>query len=367
MFMPISSIAAKKNNSPLNQIIKTEPDCISFPKEDDLIQVKLLKKTPKAVYFDLDKFGTGVVYGVELSNAKHLLKELKPGDAVSAKIIDMENENGLVELSLAGAHEQRNWQELKQLRENGEPLNVKITGANSGGLVANISEIKAFMPVSQLANEHYPRMINGDRSKILEELKKFVGQEMKVKIIDLNPRTDKLIISEREASEQNVKQLMDKYKAGDDVDVIVSGIADFGVFVRFADNPAIEGLIHIFELSHRIIDSPKELVEINDSLKAKIIEIKDGRVYLSLKALKPNPWETAAEKLKEGKEIKGVVYKFNPFGAYVNFKDDLQGLIHVSEFGSPEEMRNKLEIGKEYEFIVESLDPKEKRLTLKLA
>lgn len=365
MFM--SGIIVKRNNPALNQLIKTEPELISFLKEGDLIEAKLLKKTPRAAYFDLDKFGTGIVYGAELANAKGLLKDLKIGQTATAKIIELENEDGFVELSLAGAHQQKNWQELKELKDKEEVLNVKIIGANSGGLVANINEIKAFLPVSQLSNEHYPRVDSGDKNKILEELRKFVGQELKVKIIDFNPRTGKLIISERGASEENIKQLLEKYKPGDVVNAVVSGIADFGVFIRFSDNPAIEGLIHIFELDYRLIDNPNEVVKINEPVRAKIIEIKDGRVFLSLKALKPDPWEAVGDKLKEGQEVSGVVYKFNPFGAYINLEDGLQGLLHVAEFGDPEEMKEKLEVGKKYQFIIESIKPEERRIILKLA
>ena len=356
----------KKINSPLSQLMKTEPDLISFLREGDLIEVKLLKKAPRAAYFDLDKFGTGIIYGIELSNARNLLKDLKAGDSVAAKIIDLENESGFVELSLAGAHQQKNWQELRELKDNEEALTVKIVGANSGGLVTTVNEVKAFLPVSQLTSEHYPRVDNSDRNKILEELRKFVGQEIKVKIIDLNPRTNKLIISERGVIEQNIRELIEKYKVDDVIDAVVSGIADFGVFVRFADNPTIEGLVHIFEIDHRLIDNPKEVIKINEPVRAKIIEIKDGRVFLSLKALKPDPWETIGDKFKEGQEVNGVVYKFNPFGAYINLEHGLQGLLHIAEFGSPEEMKKELEIGKQYQFIVESIEPKEKRLVLKL-
>lgn len=356
----------KKIDSAVGQLIKTEPDLISFLKENDLTEAKLLRKTPKAVYFDLGKFGTGIVYGVELLNSKNIVKNLNTGEPITAKIIDIENDEGYVELSLAGAHKQKNWQEIKAVKEKEETLTVKIIGANSGGLVANVNEIKAFLPVSQLSSEHYPRVDDGDRRKILEELRKLVGQEIKVKIIDFNPRADKLIISERGVMEQDIKELLNQYKAGDVINGIVSGIADFGAFVRFVDQPGIEGMIHISEIDHRLIDTPKEAVKIDEEVKAKIIEIKDSQVFLSLKALKPNPWETAAEKFKEGQEVSGVVYKYNPFGAYINLEHDLQGLIHVAEFGSQEEMRNKLEIGKKHHFIIESIKPEEKRILLKI-
>jgi len=355
----------KKTVSPVGQLIKTEPDLISFLKEGDLIEAKLLEKTPRAAYFDLDKFGTGIIYGIELVNAKNILKNLKPGDWVTAKVLVLENENGFVELSLDSAQQQKNWQQLKELKESGEILTVKIIGANSGGLVAKINDIKAFLPVSQLSNEHYPRVENAEKNKILEELRKFVGKEMKVKIIDLNPRTNKLIISERDVIEQDIKEFINRYKVGDVIEGVVSSIADFGVFVRFTDNPIIEGLIPVFELEHRLIDNPKEVVEINESVKAKIIEIKDGKISLSLKALKPDPWENIGDKFKVGQEVIGTVYKFNPFGAYINLEHGLQGLIHVAEFGGLEEMKEKLQLGKEYQFIIESIKPEEKRIILK--
>src|SRR6185437_9229356 len=159
-------------------------------------------------------------------------------------------------------------------------------------------DLKAFLPVSQLSLEHYPKVPDGDRTKIAEELKKFAGTEMNVKIIDANPRTNKVIVSEREVLSANVKELLTAYTVGQVVDCVVSGAADFGVFVRFTDNPQIEGMIHISELDYKLIDNPKELVKVNDPLKAKIIDIKEGRVFLSLKALKEDPWQKANDYFK---------------------------------------------------------------------
>ncbi|MCX6702661.1 MAG: S1 RNA-binding domain-containing protein [Candidatus Wolfebacteria bacterium] len=359
-------ITTKKTISPMANLIKSETDLISFLKPGDLAEAKLLKRTGRKVYFDLGKFGTGIVYGIELQNAKSLIRNFEMGQAVSAKVVDLDGEEGLVELSLAGAHRQKNWQEIKDARDTNEAITLKITGANSGGLIADMSGMKAFLPVSQLASNHYPRVQDADKSKILEELKKLVGEELKVKILDFNPRLNKLIISEKEAIGQNMKELVAAYKVGDLVDVIVSGVADFGAFVRFTDNPAIEGLIHISELDHKLIENPKEIVKVDEAIKAKIIDIKDGQVSLSLKALKENPWDKAGEKFKEGEEVSGKLYKFNPFGAYISLDNDFHGLLHVSEFGSIEEMKKQLEPDKKYQFTIESLRPEEKRIILKL-
>lgn len=359
-------VLSKKGVSPIAQLIKAEPELVSILKTGSIVEAKLLEKSAKKIYFDLGRFGTGVVFGQELINAKNILKNLALWEIIPVKVLDLDGEDGLVELSVSGAYQQKNWQELKALQEAGEVLTVKIAAANSGGLIAEINNIKAFLPVSQLTVEHYPRVLDASKSKILEELKKFIGQELKVKIIDLNPRNGKLIISEREAEYQNTQELISKYKVGDIIEGIVSGIADFGAFIRFADNPAIEGLIHISELDHRLIDNPKEIVSINEAIKAKILDIKGGQIYLSLKALKTNPWERVLEIFQEGQDVLGALYKFNPLGAYIKLNDDFYGLIHVSEFGGTEEMRKRLEPEKKYEFVIHSIKPEEKRIFLKL-
>lgn len=355
-----------KNNSPLADILKSGSNLVSVIKAGDLVEAKLLKKAPKAVYFDLGPIGTGVVYGVELMNARDALKDLKIGDSTTVKIVDSENDDGYVELSLREVGKQKAWHEVKELKEKGEILSVKIIGANTGGLMAEVNQLKAFLPVSQLAGDHFPKVDDGDRNKIVEELKKLIGQELKVKIIDVNPRSYKLILSERETAAENIKELLAKYSVGDVVDGTISGVADFGAFFQFADNPSIEGLIHISELDHRLIENPKEVVKVGDAVKAKIVEIKDGRVSLSLKALKPNPWDKAEEKYKAGEVYQGTVLRFNPYGAFIGLDADIQGLIHVSEFGGVEEMKKKIEIGKSYDFLVDSVKSAEKRIILKL-
>ena len=346
--------------------MKSLPDLAGAAKTGDLLNAKLLKRTPRAVYFDLGKFGTGVVYGVELLNAKEVLKKIKENDTVSAKVVDPENDEGYVELSLAGAEKQKSWQAIREFAEKGDELNVKITGANSGGLMAEVEGLKAFLPVSQLSTEHYPRVDDGDKNKILEELRKFVGKELKVKVLDVNPRTDKFILSEKEVTSDSLKEKLAKYKAGDVIEGIISGVADFGAFIKFADDPEIEGLIHISELDHKLIENPKEVAKVNDQVKAKIVEIKDGRVTLSLKALKEDPWLKVEDKYKAGTDAEGTVLRFNPFGAFVSLDPEIQGLIHVSEFGSVEEMQSKLKEGQRYKFHIEAVKPTEKRIILKL-
>src|SRR3989338_259446 len=360
------SIMFMEKNNQLQQFFKTNANALNILKDGDLVEAELVEKAPKAIYFNLGSFGTGILYGAELANVSKIAKSLNVGDKIVAKINSFKNENGYAELSLSAADKQKSWQEVKELQDKDEPLTVKITGANAGGLLAAVNKINAFLPVSQLSTDHYPRVDNGDESKILEELKKFVGQELKVKIIDVNPKLHKLIISEKEANSANMKDLLAKYKVGDVVEGIISGVANFGAFMRFTDNPDIEGLIHISELDHRLIDNPKEIVKVDDAVKAQIIEIKDGRLSLSLKALKADPWLKVAEKYQAGQEVKGVVSRFNPFGAFIGLDSEIQGLIHVSEFGSIEEMKKNIAEGKTYAFVIDMVKPEEKRIILKM-
>ena len=226
----------------LAQLIKTRPDILPILEKGEIVEVKLIEKTPKRAYFEIAHVGTGIVYGREFLNGREVIKNLEVGEVISAKIVDPENEKGLVELSLAEADKQKAWQLAKELQEKDEPVKVKIFGANSGGLLVELFDLKGFLPVSQLSVEHYPRVTDQTREKIIEELNKLIGQEFEVKVLSINPRTNKLIVSEKEVMSQGVKDIINQYKVGDVITGIISGLANFGAFIRFADNPEVKAL-----------------------------------------------------------------------------------------------------------------------------
>lgn len=365
--MPQQIEQNQKNGNAIIQTVKYYLSDIEWPKEGGITSATLIKKLPRRAYFDLGRFGTGIVLGAEMTNASDTIRGMKAGEKIQAKIVSLDGEEGCIELSIAEASKQKVWQEAKELAEGGEIIKAKIVSANAGGLMAAIGniEMKAFLPVSHLSVEHYPR-VGEDRQKIAEALQKFVGQELGVKIIDVNQKNNKLIVSEREVLSENIKEKLSKYEVGQEIEGTVSGMADFGVFVRFADDPDIEGMIHISELSHRIVDNPKEIASVNDRVRVKISDIKEGRVFLSLKALETDPWEKAGELYKAGEEVNGTVYKINPVGAVINLEKGLQGLIHISEFGGREEMKEKLQKEEAHRFVVDSVKPEDKRIILKL-
>ncbi|HUX35890.1 MAG TPA: S1 RNA-binding domain-containing protein [Candidatus Paceibacterota bacterium] len=355
----------KNSKTALLESIKDELTNVRL-RDGEIVEAELIKKTPRGVFFDLGRFGTGIVYGVELSNARDIIKKLDIGGKISARVETTDGEGGYIELSLAEAGKQKLWHQVQELQESGEVVKVKITGSNQSGLLADLVGLKAFLPLSQLSQEHYPKAAEGDQQKSIDAIKNFIGQELGVKVIAVNPRTNKLIISERELLSVNVKELLTAYKVGQDVDGIVSGIADFGIFVRFVDNPQIEGLVHISEVEHRIIDNPKEVVTIDQPVKVRIIDIKEGRVFLSMKVLKADPWQDVASHFKAGQEVTGTVYKFNPFGAVIELDKGIQGLIHISEFGGADEMKKVLVPKESKQFVIDSVKPEEKRIILKM-
>lgn len=363
---------AEKAKNPMEAILK-RGGFLPSAKAGDIIEGVILEKKRNQVFVDLGIRGTGIIYGREFYEASDMIKSLKNGDSITGKIVDADNENGFVELSLKEAGREKNWADLRKLMEEGSLMTLKITEANKGGLILETNGVKGFLPVSQLSMKHYPRVEGGEKEKIFQELQKFIGQEMKVKIIDVNPSEEKLIFSEKEGDFEQLKSALLKYSVGDTVGGEVTGVVNFGAFVKFGEG--LEGLIHISEIDWQLIEDPRDILKIGEKIQAKIIGIEGGKVSLSLKALKEDPWLRTSEILIKGETVKGKVTKFNPFGAFVEIKiplagaDDennaeIQGLAHISEFGTESKMRSSLELNKEYDFKILQLEPKEHRLSL---
>jgi len=335
------------------------------------IEGKVIARDRSSLFIDLGIHGTGIIYGREFYAAKDTIKNLQTGDKIFAKIVELENEDGYIELSLGDATKEISWKKLKELQNSGQVLNVRISGVNKGGLLTSLEGIQAFLPVSQLAPEHYPRVADADKQKILKELQKFIGKTLEVKILDLLASENKLILSEKAKSEEKTKEILKNYKKGDVIEGEITGIADFGAFIKFPiniedKNEQIEGLIHISELDWQLVENPSEIVKVGEIIKAQIIDISNNQVFLSLKSLKKNPWEDIEKQYKKGDIIKGKVSKFSAFGAFVEIMPKIRGLCHISEFASKEEMEKQLEIGKEYDFEILLIESKEHRMSLKL-
>ncbi len=333
------------------------------PAAGDLVEGSVIAIIRGRVYIDLPPFGTGIIYGREYLNAADVLRKANVGDAISAKVVDPSGREGYVELSLKEARQAAIWGEAEQAIAAETVYTLNVDEANKGGLILSWQGIQGFLPASQLSKDHYPRVPEGDKEKILEELAKLVGHPLSVRVITADAKEGKLIFSERTGNEAEEKaSLTDKYQIGNTVEGEITGVVDFGVFVKL--EPGLEGLVHISELDWGLVEDPRTLFAVGDAVKVKVIEIKDGKISLSIKALKENPWHTAGERYKKGMEVPGVIIKYNKHGALASIEEGVAGLVHVSEFASPQELRQKLELGKTYPFTISLFEPKDQRMTL---
>lgn len=346
-------------NTVLNALLERS---VNKPEVDSLVEGPVIMIKKSSVFVDLAPFGTGIIYGREFINAKDIIKKINLGDKIKAKIVEVENPDGYVELSLKEAKQALIWSEAEKAIKGKTILDLEVKDANKGGLILEWQGIQGFLPASQLKPEHYPRVLDSDKDKILKELKKLVGQKISVMIISILPKEGKLIFSEKDNNPEEKKEILEKYAIGDELECTVAGIVDFGVFLKLENG--LEGLVHISELDWGLVEDPRAMFKVGDKVKAKVIEIKDGKISLSLKALKENPWKEFEGKLSKGDIIKGVVIKYNKHGALVSIKEGVAGLVHNSTFGSDTKLREKLELGKNYNFQITLFEPKDHKMTL---
>ena len=348
-----------KNKSVMEEVLANTG---AFPRLGDLVEGKVIGIEKSAVYVDLAPWGTGIIFGREYINARDLIKKINIGDSVSGKIVGSDNKEGYTEISLKEARQALIWNDAEAAIRDKTVFEIPVEEANKGGLMLAWQGITGFLPASQLKTEHYPRVTDGDKDKILDELRKLVGQKIAVCIITAIPKENKLIFSEKNIETKEKIEMVDKYALGDEVVGEVTGVVDFGVFVKIEEG--LEGLVHISEIDWGLVDDPRKFATVGDSVRVKIIEIKDGKISLSLKALKENPWTEAAKKYKKDDVVTGVIIKFNKHGALASIEEGIAGLVHISEFGSEEKLHERLELGKTYTFKITIFDPVEQKMAL---
>lgn len=334
------------------------------PQVGELIKGEVVSASRAEVKLDINGYLIGVVRGPELYEEDEDYANLKPGDMIEATVIEGENENGELELSFRYAGQEKAWIGLRQAYEDKSNVKVRIIDANKGGLLVKYRQISGFLPVSQLAPENYPRINGGDKSKILEKLKSYVGRDFECRVVTFNEKEDKIIFSEKEAWNERQRDVISQYNVGTAVEGTITAITDFGVFISFGEN--LEGLIHISELAWQRIDNPSELFNVGETIKAEVISLEGSKIFLSAKKLMRDPWDGVAEKYKIGQVIKGKVLKVNPFGLFVQLDSDIHGLAHISQLGLAPKQRvnDKYKVDEEVEFTIVSVEPKEHRLGL---
>ena len=313
------------------------------------------------IWVDLGANGTGVVLRREIGHTP----QLEVGQSVTVSVIDPEMEEGYALLSMRRAVKDRGWDELQHVFETQEITEIVPYDANRGGLLVELEGIRGFLPVSQLAAGHYPRVSGADKDEILQKLNVLVNKPLRVRILDVSRKDNKLIFSEKEAVKDDMQSRFAELKVGDVVEGIVTGVIDFGAFVNV---DGIEGLVHISEISWERVDNPRNYVKIGDQIKAKIIAINKDRLSLSLKQMSEDPWLAEIKAFKKGDVVEGKITRITPFGAFVQLSPSVEALVHVSEMGGSETVdpEQLFQLNEKKKFKVLDIDKDGRKIALSL-
>lgn len=350
------------SSSVMDELLKNAGD-YTLPAPGQLVEGTVVAIQKNKILVDLNGIATGIIAGQESHDALGTVDSLKEGDTVSAYILDEENDDGLVVLSLRKASQQKTWQKFLKAYEDGETITVTPNEANKGGLLLNIDGIKGFIPVSQLAPLHYPRVDGADSSLILARLQKLIGVPLLVRILTLDKEGGKLILSEKAAEENERSKSFGKLEVGQKLKGKISGIVNFGIFVTFN---GLEGLVHISEIAWGHVKDPHDYGKLGDEIEVLVIGKDKDKISLSMKRLVPDPWIEATKKYKVNTVIEGVVSRITPFGAFIKLDDEINGLIHVSELSDSEsgDPSDILKVGEKIKAKIIAIDPDDHRVGL---
>jgi len=348
----------------MQDLLSLIPDFV-LPKPGELVEGNVVNIYKNKILVDIGGVHTGIISGKDAVDSAGTAKSVRTGDKVEAYVLDSENEEGYVVLSLRKASQEKTWKKFLAAYEKGDVIEVKANEANKGGLLLDIDGIKGFIPVSQLAPMHYPRVNGADPNQILNRLQALVGIKFLVKIISLDKDNGKLILSEKAAMEEQRQASLSGLKVGDKVKGRISGVVKFGIFVAFE---GLEGLVHISEIAWGHVKNPSDFGKVGEDVEVLVIGIEGDKISLSMKRLTEDPWLEAAKKYKIGKVIQGEISRVTPFGAFLKLDDDINGLIHVSEITDKEikDPSEVLKVGDKVEAKIIAIEPDEHRVGLSI-
>jgi len=327
----------------------------------DVVEGTITSVKKHEMWIDLGARGVGVVMRREIGHGQ----PLEIGSEITVSVIDPEMDEGYALLSMKRAAKDRGWDELQRMFEDGEIVEIVPYDANRGGLLVELEGIRGFLPVSQLAASHYPRVSGADKDEILQKLGALVNQTLRTRILDVSRKDNKLIFSEKEAVKGDMQARLTSLKVGDEVEGVVTGVIDFGAFVNV---DGIEGLIHISEISWERVDDPRNYVKVGDTVKAKIIAIDKDRLSLSLKQMSDDPWLSEVKKFEKGDTVEGKITRITPFGAFVQISSSVEALVHVSEMGNDEgvDPEKIFQLNEKKQFKVLDIDADNRKIALSL-
>lgn len=330
-------------------------------KAGDVVEGTITSIKKHEMWVDLGAKGVGVVLRREIGHGQ----QLEEGQTVTVSVIDPELDEGHALLSMRRAVKDKGWEELERIFSEQEIVEIVPYDANRGGLLVELEGIRGFLPVSQLAAGHYPRVSGADKDEILQKLNALTNISLRVRILDVSRKDNKLIFSEKEAVKDDMAARFANLKVGDEVEGVITGVIDFGAFVNV---DGIEGLIHISEISWERVDNPKNYVKVGDTVKAKIISIDKDRLSLSLKQMTEDPWLSEVKAFKKDDVVEGKITRITPFGAFVQLSPSVEALVHVSEMSDDESVdpEKLFQLNEKKQFKVLDIDTDNRKIALSL-
>ncbi len=348
-----------KNTLTMDELLESTD--IKTLKTGDVVEGTVLTVKKHETWIDLGPNGVGTLSRREIGGSQ----KLEEGQQVTVSVVDPETDDGQVMLSMRRAAKDRGWDELQRLFDSKEIIDISPYDANRGGLLVEAEGIRGFLPVSQLAAGNYPRVSGADKDEILQKLNALVGKTLKVRVLDVSKKDNKLIVSEKEAIKDKLQDRFAKLTVGDEVEGIITGVIDFGAFVNV---DGIEGLIHISEISWERVEDPSKYVKVGQTVKAKIIAIDKDRLSLSLKQMQEDPWLHEVKAFKKGDSVEGKITRITPFGAFVQLSPAVEALVHVSEMSDDDSVDPEkiFQLNEKKKFTVIDIDTEGRKIALSL-
>ena len=356
----------QKESPVMQKLIQDAAVDVKIFKPGDVVEGVVISTNHSAVLLDVGAKSEGIITTDEFSGADEV-RRLSPGDALLAIVVQAENDQGYLVLSLKRAEKERRWRDVELAYKQGVVVDVSIVEYNKGGLLVDYLGLRGFVPLSHLDRVHFAdnagKFATGNEAELKESLKVLSGKVLKVKIIEFDKEKNRLVFSEKDAafaySPQAKEEKLAKVVVGSTLEGIVTGIMPFGIFV---DLDGIEGLVHISEIAWEKVNRPGDYYSVGMPIKVKVLGVdeRERKLALSVKQLANNPWEGVEGRYPVGAKVKGKVSKVVPFGAFVTLEKGFDGLIHISEAAGP------LEEGQVVEAVVTNVDAQNQKLALSM-
>ncbi len=339
------------------------------PKRGEIVDGIVVRIDKDGILVDIGTKSEGIIPSHDFQNLSfEALDQIKVGDEILVYVLQPENQNGHVVLSLKRARAEQGWRVVQKRYEEGQMVEAEVTDFNKGGLIVSIDGVRGFVPISQVVGLRHDRIAEEELEKRMAAM---IGKRIPLKVIEVNRSRNRLILSERIATQemriQRKEQLLSELREGEIRHGVVSSVCDFGAFV---DLGGADGLVHLSELSWGQVSHPSEVVKVGDEVDVYVLGVdhEKRKIALSLRRSQPGPWAKIGEKYKVGDLVTGTVTKLTTFGAFARIEDGVEGLIHVSELGEGRipHPRNVVKEGDVLTLRVIRIDPAHRKLGLSL-